>query len=312
MSGTLQELLVGAEQAGQRLDLFIGHALGLSRTKLKRLFDEGAIRVDGRAAKKGDLIRAGQKIAVTVETEDPRPLPEPELPLQVLHEDAALLFLDKPAKVPVHPLRAGERGTVANALVARYPECLEASADPREGGLCHRLDVETSGVLLAARTRAAWDSMRAAFAAREAVDKRYWALVAGPIGDEGEIDLPLKHDPRHADRVLPAADGADGAREALTHFRVLARAGEYSLVEARIFTGVLHQVRAHLAAIGAPLVGDERYGGPKVEGLDRFFLHARSLEVTHPDSGERLCVRSELPPDLRRTAEGLGISLATG
>ena len=125
---------------------------------------------------------------------------------------------------------------MANALVARYPECAQASEDAREGGLCHRLDIETSGVMLAARTREAWTAVREAFGGRE-VDKRYWALVTGPLADEGEIDVPLRHHPRHPDRVEPALEGEEGAREAHSEFRVLGRSGEYSLVEVRISHG---------------------------------------------------------------------------
>ncbi|MBX5482134.1 MAG: RluA family pseudouridine synthase [Myxococcaceae bacterium] len=302
---SVHQLTVDEGSAGSRIDLFVGRALALSRAKLKALFDAGAVRVDGRVAKKGATVVAGQRITVDLPEGDPRPVPEPDLPLTVLHADDALVFVDKPAGAPSHPLVPGERGTVANALVARFPECAEASADPREGGLCHRLDVDTSGVMVAARTRAAWTAVREAFAARK-VDKRYWAVVSGPIADEGEIDLPLRHPPRHPDRVEAAADGA-GAREALTTFRVLDRSGEYALVEARIHTGVLHQVRAHLASIGAPLVGDPQYGGPEVPGVGRHLLHARSLALTHPVTGRPIAQTAEAPEDFRAALERLGL-----
>ncbi|XXF75928.1 RluA family pseudouridine synthase [Myxococcaceae bacterium GXIMD 01537] len=300
-------LTVDAAKAGQRVDLFVGEALDLSRARLKRLFEEGAVRVDGRVAKKGLLVTAGQRVAVVLEEEAPREAVADEaFPLTVLHEDAALVFVDKPAGRPSHPLRPGETGTVANALVARYPECAGASEDAREGGLCHRLDIDTSGVLLAARAREPWQRMREAFGGRE-VDKRYVALVTGPLADEGEIHLPLRHHPRHPDRVEPALEGDPDAREAHSDFKVLERAGEYSLVEVRIHTGVLHQVRAHLAGIGAPIVGDALYGGREEPGLGRFFLHARSLGVTHPVTGKRLHVESPLPGELRRVLETHGL-----
>jgi len=308
VSSADRELEVASDAAGKRLDLFVGEALGLSRARVKRLFEEGAIRVDGRSAKKGQVVAAGQKVRVTVVEEDKRAVAaELEVPLRVLREDPALLFVDKPAQVPSHPLRPGETGTVANALIARYPECAAASEDDREGGLCHRLDVETSGVLLAARTRPAWEAMRKAFSEQQ-VDKRYWALVSGPIADSGEVDLPLRHHPRHADRVEPALEGLPG-REARSDFTVLGRSGDTSLVEVRIHTGVLHQVRAHLASIGASIVGDSLYGGRALDGLGRFFLHARSLEVTHPESGERIRVQSPLPEDLQQALRAVGISL---
>ncbi len=303
MSGVkVHTLTVEGPKAGQRVDLFVGEALGLSRARLKRLFEEGAVRVEGRPVKKGLLVAAGQRVTVEWERETREAVPEADVPLRVLYEDAALVAVDKPAGQPSHPLRPGETGTVANALVARYPECARASEDEREGGLCHRLDIKTSGVLLAARTREAWQAMRAAFGGRE-VDKRYLALVTGPLAEEGEIEVPLRHHPRHPDRVEPAAQGAEGARAAHSQFRVLARAGEYSLVEVRILTGVLHQVRAHLAGVGAPLVGDTLYGGRAEPGLGRFFLHARSLGFTHPRTGKRVYVESPLPKDLTGVLE---------
>ncbi|HYH99106.1 RluA family pseudouridine synthase [Hyalangium sp.] len=305
----LHTLTVEAAKAGQRVDLFVGEALGLSRAKLKRLFEEGAVKVNGRPAKKGLLVAAGQQITVKWEEETREAVPDAGFPLEVLYEDAAVVAVDKPAGRPSHPLRPGETGTVANAIVARYPECAEAAEDPREGGLCHRLDIETSGVLLAARTREAWHALRSAFGGR-GVDKRYLALVTGPLADEGEIELPLRHHPRHPDRVEPAMSEAEGAREAHSIFRVLARAGEYSLVEVRILTGVLHQVRAHMAGVGAPLVGDALYGGRQEPGLSRFFLHARSLGFTHPLTGKAVHVESPLPPELTAVLQKHGLSFA--
>lgn len=303
MGPSTRELFVEPTGEGERLDVWVAKALGLSRAQVKAIAEGSGIRVDGRRAKRGDRVTAGSK--VTLEWEEtslaavPSPLTSSGTPLElvVLFEDAALIAIDKPARVPSHPLRPGETGTVANALVARFPEVASASDDPREGGLCHRLDVETSGVLLAARTREAWSAMRDAFG-RRAVDKRYWALVTGPLADEGDIDLPLRHAPRHPDRVEPVIGGGDDAREAISRFRVLARQGIHSLVEVQILTGVLHQVRAHLAAIGAPLVGDTRYGGRAEPPLDRFFLHARSLGFTHPATDAPVTVESPLPPEL--------------
>lgn len=302
-----KELTVPPASEGARLDAYVGEALGLSRARVKRLFEEGAVRVGGRVGKKGQTVRAGEQVTVAVEEASPAPVPEPEAPLSVLLEDPELLVVDKPAGRPSHPLRPGELGTVANAVVARYPECLTASEDPREAGLAHRLDVETSGALLVARNRPAWEALRRAFTERT-VDKRYWALVTGPLADEGEVDLPLRHHPRHPDRVEPALDEGPPGREAHSRFRVLARAGEYSLVEVTISTGVLHQVRAHLAAIGAPLVGDALYGGREEPGLSRFFLHARALGFSHPTTGQPVQVESPLPEELTRVLTTHGVS----
>ena len=256
----------------------------------------------GGAIRLGDRTVAGARLEVELTADDPRPVPEPEAPLSVLHADEALIAVDKPAGRPSHPLHPGERGTVVNALVARYPELPDASEDPREGGLVHRLDTETSGVLLAARTRPAWEAVRGAFDRRE-VDKRYLAAVAGPIADAGEVDLPLRH---RADHVEPAPDGQ--GREALSRFRVLSRRGDVALLEVSIVTGVLHQIRAHFAAIGAPVLGDALYGGRPLPGLQRFFLHAATLGLQHPGSGQRVTFAAPLPGDLRAAMQSLGLS----
>jgi 23S rRNA pseudouridine1911/1915/1917 synthase len=302
-----KDLVVDAPSAGSRVDAYLVRALGLSRAKVKALFEARAVRIQGRAAKKGQMLSAGDAVKVELREVAAGVVAQPEAPLRFLHEDDALIFVDKPAGWPSHPLEPNETGTVGNALIARHPECEQASLDPRECGLCHRLDAETSGVLLAARTRDAWTAMRAAFSKRE-VDKRYWAVVTGPIADQGEVTLPLRHHPRRTDRVEPAASGGPGTREALTTFQVLSRAGEASLLEAKIETGVLHQVRAHLAAIGAPILGDPLYGGRADPELKRFFLHARALGVRHPSTGLSLSVSSPLPPELVNALARLGLA----
>ncbi len=288
-------LTVDAAHAGQRIDLFVGEALALSRSRLKALFEGDAVRLNERRTKKGATLAPGDRVDVELEDTPAGTgaVADAELTLHVLHEDDALVFVDKPAGVPSQPLQPNEKGTVANALIARYPEMATVGDDPREAGLCHRLDVETSGVLLAARTRAAWEALRAAFSADRAVEKRYLALVTGPLADEGVIEVPLAH---AGDHVRPGLE-AEG-RPAVTEFSVRARVGEYALVDVKLVTGVLHQVRAHLAAIGAPIVGDVTYGGREEPGLGRFFLHAASLGVRHPTTGDFLRVESPLPEAL--------------
>lgn len=291
-------LTVEPAEAGARIDRFVGGRLTLSRSALKDLFEQHRVKLDGRRAKKGDAVASGQLVEVDHDEAAQAVRADETVPLAVLYEDDALIFIDKPASMPCHPLKPDESNTVANALVARYPQTQGVGEDPREAGLCHRLDVDTSGVLLAAKSRAAYQAMRAAFGQDGAVDKRYLALVAGPLEAEGAVELALVH---AGDHVRPSLTG-DG-RPARSEFKVLARRGAYALVEVRLVTGVLHQVRAHLAAIGAPIVGDALYDGPGEPGLERFFLHAASLEVTHPDSGERVRVRAPLPSELRAVLE---------
>lgn len=273
-----------------RLDLFLGQMLELSRAKARALLDDGKVRVDGRRAPKGLMLTAGQTVEVDIVETSLALVPEAEVALSVLWEDSSLIAVDKRSGMPSHPLRPGETGTVANALVARYPECETASEDAREAGLVHRLDTDTSGVMVAARTAEVWRALRTAFTQRH-IDKTYWALTCGPIADEGDIDLPLL---QAGGRVRPDNAG----REALSSFRVLRRVGPYCLVEVKILTGVMHQVRAHLAAVGAPLLGDTLYGGPEDPVLRRFFLHARALGFTHPTTGVPWRVEAPLPTEL--------------
>jgi 23S rRNA pseudouridine1911/1915/1917 synthase len=301
-----RKLEVPAEAAGQRIDVWLAAALGLPRAQVKELLERRAVHIGGRAPRKGDRTVAGARVEVLLSPLDPRPVPEPALPLKILHADEALVAIDKPSGCPSHPLQPGERGTVVNALVARFPECVDASEEAREGGLVHRLDTETSGVLLAARTRPAWETLRRAFSKQE-IDKHYLAVVTGPIAETGEVELPLRH---RADHVEPALDGS--GREARTQFRALARSGDATLLEVRIDTGVLHQIRAHLAAIGAPVLGDGLYGGRSHPGLERFFLHASRLAFVHPMTGVRLTVQAPLPPELRRACQELGLPVGDG
>lgn len=276
------DLVVAEHEAGQRLDVWLRARFpGWSRRRIARALDEGRVRVDGRAAKKGRIVAAAMRVSLAGPPDTPENLlPEPEdLSVAWIHEDEALVALSKPAGMPSHPLRAGERGTAANALVFRYPECAGASADPREAGLCHRLDTGTSGALLAARTRDAYLAVREAFRAGE-VEKAYLALVAGAPG-EREVRAPVQ------DHGLPAE----------TRFHPVERLGEWSLVRCLTRGGQRHQVRVHAAAAGHPLAGDARYGGAALAGLDGFFLHAECMRLRHPTTGAAIEIRAPLPRD---------------
>ena len=290
----------------ERLDKAVAKLFGVSRGRAMDWIAEGRVRVDGRRAPKGAQVAHGAHVSVDMPPPD-QPAPQPELPIRIVHADVHLVVADKPAGMPSHPLKPGERGTAANALVGRFPELAQVGPSPREGGLVHRLDTDTSGLLLAARTQAAHAMLRAQFAART-VDKGYLALVAGEIHAGGEIALPLLHDPRDASKMLPASDpdyaAEHGARQALTTFTPVERRGGFTLLEVQIATGVMHQIRAHLAFIGHPLAGDTLYGGPLVAGLDRHFLHAARLGFLHPD-GSRASFASPLPDDLQAALRSL-------
>ena len=306
MSESLRFTVTAGE--GGRIDrLLAARFPGVGRRRWSELFAAGWVVVNGARAKKGDRVASGDQVAVRAAPSAGSalaPVPEPDLALEVLHADARLVALCKPAGQPTHPLRAGETGTLANALVARFPECAAVGRDPREGGLCHRLDRGTSGVVVAARDIEAYQHVRRAFAAG-AVDKRYLALVIGEA-DDGELDLALV---QRGARSLPAHPGAPGALPALTRWRVLGSASGLSLLEVSAQSGRMHQVRAHLAAAGTPLAGDRLYGGLDMvagQAIDQPFLHARSIALPHPDGG-RLEVDAPLPVRRAETLAALGL-----
>ena len=212
------------------------------------------------------------------------------MPIAVLLLDEAFVAVDKAAGVPSHPQAAGETGTTANGLAARFPECASAAPDPREGGLVHRLDTGTSGVLIAARTAAAWASLRAALS-QATCEKTYLAEVAGTPADVGESHAPIGRVGRRGARVR--VDG--GGRNPLpahTTWEVIERRGETTLMRVRLTKGRTHQVRAHLAAAGHPIVGDDLYG----DGVGDLRLHAAAVRFTHPDSGQEILIEAP-PPD---------------
>lgn len=295
----IEERVLPADAPPERLDRALARAFGVTRGRAMDWIADDRVRVGGRRAPKGQPVGPGARLSVRLPPPD-APVPQPDLLLRIVHADAHVVVADKPAGMPSHPLRPGETGTAANALVGRFPELAAVGPAPREGGLVHRLDTDTSGLLLAARTTAAHALLRGQFTART-VEKGYLALVAGEIHASGEVDLPLAHDPHDARKVRAASDpefaALHNARAALTRFAPLERRGGFTLLEVAIATGVLHQIRAHLAFIGHPLAGDPLYGGPALPGLSRHFLHASRLAFSHPDGGNPL-FESPLPPDL--------------
>jgi 23S rRNA pseudouridine1911/1915/1917 synthase len=292
-----RELTVAATEGGARLDQWLARTLDCSRHEAQRLIADGSVRVDGARAAKGQRLAPGAVVQLAREPprgDELRPVPQPELALELIHVDDALVAMVKPIATPTHPLRAGERGTLANALVARFAECAAVADDAREGGVAHRLDADTSGIMLAARTRPAWLALRDAFA-RGAVEKEYLALVAGAPPATGEVDAPLVQTGARV-RVAGARDLA--AQPARTRFEVLARGERVALVRARSTSGRMHQIRAHLAHLGHPLVGDALYDGPPpAPGTRGHFLHAAALTFPHPVTGMTMTLLAPLPSD---------------
>jgi 23S rRNA pseudouridine1911/1915/1917 synthase len=286
-----RELVVGPEDAGERLDVFLAGAAG-SRAAAQRLIDAGLVLVDGAPRPKRHRVAAGERITV-------RPAPaaaEPDVPeasFGVGYEDEHLLVIDKPAGVVVHPARGHRRGTLAQALADRAA----GGDDPDRPGIVHRLDRDTSGLLVVARTEQAHAALKAMLAERR-ITREYLALVEGrPAARTGTIDAPLGRDRRVRTRV---STDTDEPREAVTHFETERVLEAYTLLRVRLETGRTHQIRAHLKAIGHPVAGDPEYGRPGVLGLQRQFLHAERLEFAHPVTGATIAARSPLPSDLSK------------
>jgi 23S rRNA pseudouridine1911/1915/1917 synthase len=269
--------VVNEGEAGARLDVFLAGALGATRGQVRRLLAAGGVQVGGGAAglgEKGRLLARGERIAVREPTLAAAAAPEPqtEMPLVVLAEGDGWLAVDKPAGVAVHPLAPGERGTLLNALVARHPEVTGIGEGGLRSGVVHRLDVDTSGVLLFATSELRWLDLRQAFRTHR-VAKTYRALVHGRLPGEGELVLHLsvlRHRPARVGVVEP---GAGRSRRTQLTWRSLELIGDATLVEVSPRTGFLHQIRASLAHLGHPVMGDVAYGAPE-GAAPRHLLHA--------------------------------------
>lgn len=326
---------VGPDAAGERLDRFLASQApardaGLSRTRLKSLIESGAVSIDGNMiADAGAKLRAGQQISVSVPPPaDPVPRGEP-MPLAICHEDEYLIVLDKPAGLVVHPAPGHETGTLVNALIAHCGDALSGIGGVRRPGIVHRLDKDTSGLLVVAKTDIAHQGLSALFADHgrtKPFTREYFAFVWGvPSQSSGTIVAPLWRHRTDREKMTVSPHG----REAITHWELCETFAGHngqpavSLLRCALETGRTHQIRVHLAHIGHPLLGDSLYGsgfktkaallGPKAQAalaaLGRQALHAASLGFSHPVTGEALLLESDLPQDLQKLhgclAEGL-------
>ena len=293
------ELRATEEHAGTRLDALLAADPRVgSRARAQRLVEAGAVTVDGQARPKAWKLAGGEVVQVALEEEQ---APEaPPAPYEVVFEDEYLMVVDKPAGVVTHPAPGHKGPTLAEALAARGA----AGGPERERpGIVHRLDRDTSGLLVVARSEEAYEALRRLIRARE-VRREYLALVSGhPDADSGTIDAPLGRD---RGRRTVVSTRTDKPRGAVTHFRVLERLPHTTLLRVRLETGRTHQIRAHLAAIGHPVCGDPAYGGRECGrrlGLTRQFLHSAEVMVRHPFSGELVACESNLPVDLHHASE---------
>ena len=284
----------GPEDRGRRLDVVVAERLPhLSRSRAARLTVEGRVLVDGRPRKPSFHLEAGQTVRVAVPPPRPAAVCADAIPLDVAYEDDALLVVNKPAGLAVHPGPGHPRGTLVNAVLARTGDLSGVGGELRPG-IVHRLDKDTSGLLVVAKSDAAHRSLASQLKAR-AMSRTYLAIARGRVArDAGTIRAAVGRHPVHRTRQAVTAAG----RSAVTHYRVLERFGEATLLECRLETGRTHQIRVHLAHLGHPLLGDPVYGRARAEGITRQALHAARLEFTHPRTGARLAFTAPLPPDL--------------
>lgn len=300
---------IDATTANQRLDVYLTEALPeLSRTRVQRLIATGAVAVNGQAARASTRLQDGDVVRVAAATwapddlADARPSAGADLPLDVLYADATIIVVNKAAGQVVHPALGHKDDTLVNALLARYPD-LTVAFEGRRPGIVHRLDKDTSGVLVAGRTVAAADHLMRQFKDR-GVAKTYLALAKGMVTPlAGLIEAPIARDPRHRQRMAALASG----RPAETGFQVLASTAEYSWLVLRPRTGRTHQIRVHLAAIGHPVAGDELYGR-RDRLAPRLALHAWRLRFVHPATGEQVSFTAPVPDDLLAALAALGIT----
>jgi 23S rRNA pseudouridine1911/1915/1917 synthase len=291
-----------AGEGDERLDRYVAQQIpSLSRSRVQQLIVDGLITVNGAPAKASYRLREGDEILARIPPSEEVELVPQHIALKVIYEDEELVVVDKPAGMVVHPAHGHHDGTLVNALLARYPD-LPVDADNRPG-IVHRLDKDTSGLIMVAKNEDARRNLQRQFKEGQ-VEKLYLTLVEGKVEPErGVIDAPIGRDARRRKRmaVLPK-----GGRESLTEYGVLEYLEQYTLLEVRPRTGRTHQVRVHLAFIGHPVVGDNVYGYRKQRlGLRRQFLHAQRLGFHLPSSGEYVALTSELPSDLGQVLDRL-------
>ncbi len=287
-------LSIIAEESGERIDALLARTVeSLSRSAAQRLIEQGNVLVNGRPVQKNTRVEAGAGITVILPETEELPLIPQDIPLDVVYEDEDLIVVNKARGMVVHPAPGHPDGTLVNALLWHCGDSLSGIGGERRPGIVHRIDKDTSGLLIAAKNDFAHQALSAQLADRS-LSRVYEAVVRGRLRDEsGVIDRPVGRHP--TDRKRMAVTEKNG-RPARTHWEVLARYNGYTRVRCRLETGRTHQIRVHMASIGHPLLGDGVYGAPSPEkGLEGQCLHARELKFIHPRSGEHIELTTELP-----------------
>jgi len=292
---------VRPDEAGARLDVVLAARASVSRAAAQRLIEEGRVTVAGQTARKRHALRLGEDVAWRRGPEPAAALTAEVVPYDIVYEDDWLLVVAKPAGVVVHPAPGHEHGTLAQGLVEHGAR----GGHELRPGIVHRLDKDTSGLLIVAKGDHAYLPLVAAMERRD-ITRVYVTLLRGDLPqDDGTIDAPIGRHVRERKRMsLHTTAG----KRAVTHFRVLGRAPGFTLVRAQLETGRTHQIRVHFAALGYPVAGDAQYGGrERPEGLDRQFLHAAQVAFPHPEDGRQMSFTSPLPPDLRAFLASVGL-----
>ncbi|RJO62681.1 MAG: RluA family pseudouridine synthase [Dehalococcoidia bacterium] len=294
-------LLLKAGSADVRLDLFIVQQLPeLSRSFIQKLIEDGHVTLNRKPARPGLKLKKGDEVCITIPPPEPSELLAEDIPLSIIYEDDDLLVVDKPAGMTTHPAPGNPAHTLVNAVLSHLPD-LPESDNPARPGIVHRLDKDTSGLILIAKTRGALANLSAQFKSRE-VKKAYVALVKGKVTPQkGIIDAPIGRDRAHRQKMAIT----DSGRPARTAYTALKVYDGYTLVEARPETGRTHQIRVHFASVGHPIVGDATYGS-KSDLVVRQFLHAQRLSFKLPSTGKSVEFTSPLPPDLKSALDRLG------
>jgi 23S rRNA pseudouridine1911/1915/1917 synthase len=296
------ETVVQQENSGTRLDSFLADCMpGQSRSSVQGLIERDLVRVDGRAVKNSYRVKAGERVEVVLPPPESTEVEPEPIPLDIVYEDSSLLVINKPAGMVVHPAVGNRTGTLVNALL-HHTDRLSDAGDLTRPGIVHRIDKDTTGLLVVAKNEVAHRNLARQLKAHT-VKRKYIALVKGVIDEDGgTIDAPIGRHPTDRKRMAVVAKNS---RDAVTHFSVIKRFNRYTLVEARLETGRTHQIRVHMHYIGHPVVGDPKYGKAGELGAEGLMLHAAVLGFVHPEKDEYMEFEAPLPPHFLKVIEAL-------
>ncbi len=300
---------VDSTSAGKRLDAYLGEITDLSRSAAAKLIESGAVTVSGKRVEKKYQVKEGDEVELTLpEVEEYEAEPE-NIPLDVVYEDSDIIVINKPSGMVVHPAPGNYTGTLVNALLYHCKDSLSGIGGVMRPGIVHRIDKDTSGLLVVAKNDAAHRALSEELG-YHGIEREYHALVRGGFKEEaGTVDLPIGRHPVDRKKMAVIKNG-EGAREAVTHYEVIRSYGQVSYLKLRLETGRTHQIRVHMSYLGHALLGDEVYSGTKTlfekqhaPLFDGQILHARRLSLTHPRTGERMTFECELPDNFKRLIE---------